>query len=85
VLVEVAEAESKSASGLIIARTPEPGDILLGTVKVVGSGKVQQDFVIPMTVKVGDEIMFNYGTRVNYDGKEYFLVMESDIMMITRQ
>lgn len=79
VLVEVAPAEEKTASGLIIPDTakekPQKGKVI-----AVGSGKKDE----PMTVKVGDTVLYGKysGTEVNIDGKEYLIMRESDIFAV---
>ena len=79
VLVEPAEAEEKTASGIIIPDTakekPQKGSIV-----AVGNGKKDE----PMTVKVGDAILYGKysGTEINVDGKEYLMMRESDILAI---
>lgn len=79
VLVEVAPAEEKTASGLIIPDTakekPQRGKVI-----AVGSGKKDE----PMTVKVGDTVLYGKysGTEVTIDGKEYLIMRESDIFAV---
>ena len=79
VLVEPAEAEEKTASGIIIPDTakekPQQGKIV-----AVGNGKKDE----PMTVKVGDKVLYGKyaGTEIKHDGKEYLIMRESDIFAI---
>jgi chaperonin GroES len=79
VLVEPAEAEQKTASGIIIPDTakekPQKGKVI-----AVGAGKKDE----PMTVKVGDAVLYGKysGTEINVDGKEYLIMRESDILAI---
>jgi chaperonin GroES len=79
VLVEPAEAEEKTASGIIIPDTakekPQQGKIV-----AVGSGKKDE----PMTVKVGDKVLYGKyaGTEIKHDGREYLIMRESDIFAI---
>lgn len=79
VLVEPAEAEEKTASGIIIPDTakekPQKGKVI-----AVGEGKKDE----PMTVKVGDPVLYGKysGTEINVDGKEYLMMRESDILAI---
>ncbi len=57
-----------------------------GTVIAAGPGKYEGDSLIPMSVKVGDKIMFNkYGyEEVKIKGVEYFIVGEANILGILR-
>ncbi len=79
VIVEVAAAEEKTASGIIIPDTakekPQKGKVV-----AVGNGKKDE----PMTVKVGDSVLYGKyaGTEITVDGKEYLIMRESDIFAI---
>jgi chaperonin GroES len=79
VIVEVAAAEEKTASGIIIPDTakekPQKGKVV-----AVGGGKKDE----PMTVKVGDSVLYGKyaGTEITVDGKEYLIMRESDIFAI---
>lgn len=79
VIVEVAAAESKTASGIIIPDTakekPQRGKVI-----AVGNGKKDE----PMTVKVGDTVLYGKysGTEVSIDGKDYLIMKEADIYAI---
>jgi chaperonin GroES len=79
VLIEPAEAEQKTASGIIIPDTakekPQSG-------KVVAVGKGTKDH--EMTVKVGDQVLYGKysGTELNYEGKTYMIMKEGDIYAI---
>jgi chaperonin GroES len=79
VIVEVAPAEEKTASGLIIPDTakekPQKGKVV-----AVGTGKKDE----PMTVKVGDQILYGKysGTEITVEGKEYLIMRESDIFAV---
>ncbi|MCS6981724.1 MAG: co-chaperone GroES [Flavobacteriales bacterium] len=79
VLVEPAEAETKTASGIIIPDTAKEKP-QRGKVVAVGPGKKDE----PMTVKVGDHVLYGKysGTEVQIDGKEYLIMRESDIYAI---
>lgn len=76
VLIEPAPAEVKTASGLIIPDTAKEKP-LKGTVVAVGNGKKDE----PMTVKVGDEVIFGQysGTEIKVEGKNYLIMKEADI------
>lgn len=79
VLVQAAEAETKSAGGIIIpdsaTEKPQRGQVI-----AVGSGKPDE----PMTVKVGNTVLYGKyaGTELNIDGTEYLIMRESDILAI---
>jgi len=76
------EVKTKTASGLYL---PEKATEKPKTAKVVaiGPGRVGDDNErIPMTVKVGDRIIYkSYSpTEVKVDGAEYLLIKEEDIL-----
>ena len=79
VLVEAAQAEEKTAGGIIIPDTakekPQRGKVI-----AVGNGKKDE----PLTVKIGDSVLYGKyaGTEINIEGKEYLIMRESDIFAI---
>lgn len=79
VLVEPAEAESKTASGIIIPDTAKEKP-MRGKIVAVGNGKKDE----PMTVKPGDVVLYGKysGTEIQVDGKDYLIMKESDIYAI---
>jgi chaperonin GroES len=79
VLIEAAEAESKTASGIIIPDTAKEKP-QRGKVVAVGSGKKDE----PMTVKVGDHVLYGKysGTEIQVEGKDYLIMKEADIYAI---
>lgn len=79
VLVEPAEAEEQTASGIIIPDTAKEKP-QKGSVVAVGTGTKDE----PLTVKVGDTILYGKyaGTEITIDGREYLIMRESDIFAI---
>ncbi len=79
VLVEPVEAETKTASGIIIPdnakEKPQKGKVI-----AVGKGLVDE----PMTVKAGDDVLYGKyaGTELKLEGKDYLIMRESDILAI---
>ena len=79
VLVRPAEAEQKTASGIIIPDTakekPQRGEVL-----AVGKGTKDHE----MTVKVGDNVLYGKysGTEIEIDGEKLMIMKESDIYAI---
>lgn len=76
VLIEPIAAEQKTASGIIIPETAKEKP-LKG--KIIATGKGKEDE--PMTVKVGDEVLFGQysGTEIKLDGGTYLIMREADI------
>ena len=79
VLVQPAEAEEKTASGIIIPDTAKEKP-MRGTVVAAGPGKKDE----PTTVKVGDTVLYGKysGTEIQVDGKDYLMMRESDIFAV---
>ncbi|AFH49883.1 Chaperonin GroES [Ignavibacterium album JCM 16511] len=84
VVVKPAEAEEKTAGGIILPDTAKEKPIE-GTVVAVGPGKTSDDGkLIKPEVKVGDRVLYGKysGTEVTIDGEEYLIMRESDIFGI---
>ena len=79
VLVEPLEAETKTASGIIIPDTAKEKP-QKGTVVAVGPGTKDE----PLTVKVGDVVLYGKysGTELKLEGTEYLMMRESNILAI---
>lgn len=79
VVVKAAAAETKSAGGIIIPDTVKEKP-QKGIVVAVGAGKKDE----PLTVKVGDNILYGKyaGQEFEFEGKEYLIMRESDIVAI---
>ena len=81
VIVAPSAAETTTASGIIIPDTaqekPQKGNIV-----ALGNGKKDE----PMTVKVGDEVLYGKysGTEFSYEGEDYLIMKESDILAIIK-
>ena len=85
ILVEVIDAETKTASGLVIPDTakekPQEGKVI-----AVGPGRFDEDGEkrVPMDIKTGDTVIFSKygGTEVSYDGKDYLLLSARDVLAV---
>ncbi len=79
VLVEPAQAEEKTAGGIIIPDTAKEKP-QKGIVVAIGTGKKDE----PMTVKVGETVLYGKyaGTEITIDGVNYLIMRESDIVAI---
>ena len=82
VVIKRVEAESKTASGIIIPdnakEKPSEGEV----VAVGPGGRDEAGKLIPVDVTTGDRVLFGKwsGTEVKLDGVEYLIMKESDIM-----
>ncbi len=84
VIVKRNDAETKTASGIIIpdSAKEKPQE---GTVIAVGSGIRKEDgTVLPLDVKEGDKVLFGKygGTEIKIEGEELIMMKEDDILGI---
>jgi len=79
VVIEPAQAETKTSSGIIIPDTAKEKP-QRGTIVAAGPGKKDE----PVTVKVGDVVLYGKyaGTEITIDGKDYLIMKESDVLAI---
>ncbi|MFA6270085.1 MAG: co-chaperone GroES [Candidatus Paceibacterota bacterium] len=75
-----------TASGIIIPDTvsqekPEQGEVI-----AVGEGKWDKGSRVPMSIKVGDKVVFSrYGyEEVKLDGVEYYILKEENVLAIIK-
>lgn len=82
-LQEVKVSTTKTASGIIL---PDSGDkdTRRGKVVAVGAGRYEDGDLIPMTVQVGDEVLYSWGDKILHEGVEYTLIPESNIAAIIK-
>jgi chaperonin GroES len=84
ILVQAIEAETTTASGLVIPETAKekPQE---GTVVAVGEGRVnEQGNRIPVDVKEGDTVIYSKygGTEIKYSGQEYLILSARDVLAV---
>tara|TARA_Y100001968_G_C18817078_1_gene462885 strand:+ start:100 stop:381 length:282 start_codon:yes stop_codon:yes gene_type:complete len=81
VIIKQAEAETKTASGIIIPDNVQEKP-QKGIVVAVGKGTKEN----PMTVAVGNNILYGKyaGTELKYEESDYLIMKESDILAIIK-
>ncbi len=84
IVIELVESEEKTASGIVLPDSakekPQEGKVI-----AVGSGRVLESGErVALEVNVGDRIIFSKygGTEVKYQGTEYLILRESDILAV---
>ena len=87
VLVQANEAETTTASGIVIPDTAKekPQE---GTVLAVGPGRIDdKGNRVPVDVKVGDTVIYSKygGTEVKVDGDEYLILSARDVLAVTKK
>ena len=83
VLIKMKEAEETTKSGIILAsKSQEKPQV--AEVKEVGPGEKVDNKIQEMNVKKGDNIIVSKyaGTEVKYEGTEYIIVKQDDILAI---
>ncbi|WP_443606252.1 co-chaperone GroES [Actinomadura barringtoniae] len=84
IVVQPLEAETTTASGLVIPDTAKekPQE---GTVLAVGPGRVDdKGDRVPLDVSVGDIVLYSKygGTEVKYNNEEYLVLSARDVLAI---
>ncbi len=84
IIIELVETEEKTASGIVLpdSAKEKPQE---GKVVAVGTGRVLENGErVALEVAEGDRIIFSKyaGTEVKYEGKEYLIVRENDILAV---
>ena len=87
VLLQRIEEETKTAGGIIIPDNAREKPSR-GTVIAVGDGAIENGARVPMTVAVGDTVLFAKwaasANDVKIDGTDYVLIKENDILGILK-
>lgn len=82
----LAEDLNTTSSGIIIPDTVSKEKPEQGIVVAIGDGKWDDGVKIPLSVKVGDKVVFSrYGyDEVKLDGEEYYILKEENILAIIK-
>ena len=82
IVVKAIEAETTTASGLVIPDTakekPQEGEVL-----AVGEGRFDDNGTrIPVDVKVGDKVIYSKygGTEISVDGEDLLILSSRDVL-----
>ncbi len=81
VLVKRVEESTRTAGGLYLPETAAEKPVE-GIVLAVGSGRADGDKTTPLSVKVGDRVVFGKyaGTEIKVDGEDRLILREEDIL-----
>ena len=86
IVVQAVEAETTTASGLVIPDTAKekPQE---GTVLAVGPGRFENGNRLPLDVKEGDVVLYSKygGTEVKYNNEEYLVLSARDLLAIVNK
>jgi chaperonin GroES len=83
VVIKMIENEETTKSGIILAGNAQEKPQIAEVVEV-GPGKEVDGKLEKMLVKKGDKVVVNKyaGTEVKYEGEEYIIVKQDDILAI---
>ena len=83
VLIKMKEGEETTKSGIILSAASKEKPQIAEVIAVGPGGNVEGNN-IEMNVKAGDKVIVSKyaGTEVKYEGEEYLIVKQSDILAI---
>lgn len=82
ILVKPKEAEQTTSSGIIIPDSaqekPQRGEVI-----AIGKPKKDEE----LEVKVGDVVLYRKysGTEINFEGEDYLIMNQSDILLVIEE
>ena len=83
VLIKMKEGEEKPKSGIILAGNAQEKPQIAEVIEV-GPGEKVDEKIEEVVVKKGDNVIVSKysGTEVKYEGQEYIIVKQEDILAI---
>ena len=83
VLIKMCEAEETTKSGIILSSGSQEKPQIAEVIEV-GPGGIVDGEKVEMQVKKGDKVITSKysGTEVKYEGEDYIIVRQSDILAI---
>ena len=87
IVVRPGQSEETTASGLVIPDTakekPQQGEVL-----AVGPGRTSEQTgqVIPLSIKVGDTVIYSKygGTEITVDGEDLLILSSRDVLAVVK-
>ena len=82
VLIKMVEAEETTKSGIILSSGSQEKPQIAEVIEVGPGGVDENNKKIEMQVKKGDRVIISKysGTEVKYEGTEYIIVRQNDIL-----
>jgi len=83
VVIKMLESEETTKSGIVLPGSAKEKP-QVAEVVAVGPGTVVDGKEVKMEVKVGDKVLMSKyaGTEVKFDGEEYTILKQSDILAV---
>lgn len=84
ILVKPIKAKEQTLSGIYIPNAGHNAEVAEGEVVAVGHGRIASEKIVPLTVNVGDIVIYRKMTEVKLDsdGEELFLISEGVVLAI---
>ena len=83
IVVQANEAETTTASGIVIPDTAKekPQE---GTVIAVGPGRFENGNRLPLDIAVGDTVIYSKygGTEIKYSNEDYLVLSSRDVLAV---
>ena len=86
VVLKSVEAEEKTKTGILLTASAQEKPQIAEVVAIGPGARDDKGEIIPMEVSVGDKVIAaKYaGTEVKFDGVEYTIVKQSDILAVVK-
>ena len=86
VVLKLVEAEEKTKTGILLTASAQEKPQVAEVVAVGPGARDDNGNLIPMEVAVGDKVIASKyaGTEVKFDGVEYTIVKQSDILAVVQ-
>lgn len=86
ILIKMEEGEETTKSGIILSASAKEKPQIANVIAVGPGGNVDGN-EIEMYIKAGQKVMVSKyaGTEVKYEGEEYLIVKQSDVLAIIEQ
>ncbi len=85
IVKDIKNNEKKTNSGIYIPDTvKEDRGAKRGMIVAVGEGRTEKGNLVPMKVKMGDTILYQWGDPFTYEGEEYTIVKEGEVIAIIK-
>ncbi|SDJ78004.1 co-chaperone GroES [Salimicrobium halophilum] len=86
IVIEVVEQEETTKSGIVLpdSAKEKPQE---GKVVAVGTGRLKDNGEkVALEVSEGDQVIYSKfaGTEVSYDGKDYLIIRENDVLAVVQ-
>lgn len=85
VILKEVQTEETTKSGIVLPSAAKEKSSIAEVV-AVGNGKIVDGKEVAMTLKVGDKVVCSKytGTEIKYEGVDYTIVKESDVLAIVK-